>query len=76
MKTPAADFAALADEALSTDRIAVGWAGGQYIMAVPDVVLAEGLANGKPTPESLTVERADGRTVTFYRMPWVQEGAT
>ena len=39
------------------------------VVAVPDVVIAQGFANGLPTPASVRLERADGRTVALYRWP-------
>jgi|GEM_PF-2773008 len=57
---------AMADRALASGTSVVE--GG--IIAVPDVVEAEGMANGLGIlPATWRVRRDDGREVRFYRVP-------
>jgi hypothetical protein len=64
---PSDVYVKLADEVLATNAVAADYAAG--ILAVPDVIVAEGVANGNAAPASWRLNRADGRSVTFYRIP-------
>lgn len=58
---------ALADVALARGAAVIDYALG--LVAVPDLVLAQGFANGLPVPATVRLERPDGRAVSLYRWP-------
>lgn len=53
------------DHALASGQVvAVG-----HVVLMPDVAIAELVANGDDVPPTWEVERADGRSVYVFRMP-------
>jgi hypothetical protein len=62
---------ASADKALDTGELVNFLSGGRLLIAVPDVVMLEGLANGQAADgATLTIRRsADNRTVYIFEMP-------
>lgn len=56
-----------ADEALADGQPVIVKELG--ILVVPDVVMAEGQANGQQTPATRSYRRADGRNVYLYEWP-------
>lgn len=58
-------YEGLADAALAQGQI-VGACG---VLAVPDVILVEGHANGLTAPQTFILVRPDGRYVAFFREP-------
>jgi hypothetical protein len=42
---------------------------GTDLMVVPDVIIAEGVANGLEIPDTHRAVRADGRTIWLFRRP-------
>ena len=71
MSDVTAEHAILADEALGSGKSAAGLVGGVAMVAVPDVVIAQGAANGLAAPDTLMLEREDGRMVYFFLDPRV-----
>jgi hypothetical protein len=55
------------DVALDTNSV-VG-VEGTDLMVVPDVIVAEGVANGLELPDTHRAVRADGRTIWLFRHP-------
>jgi hypothetical protein len=62
-----AECARLADEALASGEVVIG----ENVIAVPDLALAEFVANGVPSTlvNSFALQRTDGRKVDFFRRP-------
>lgn len=60
---------AMADVALGTGRLVGGTVRGVMIVAVPDTVKVEAVANGYELPDAHTLRRSDGRSVSFFRLP-------
>ncbi len=63
-----AHAADLADRALDSDRV-VECECMCGLVAVPDVVMLEGEANGQDTPTTWRLLRDDGRSVHFFLLP-------
>lgn len=58
-------LADLADEALAANDYVIR----DGIVAIPDVILLEGMAHGYDTSSTWIARRADGRAVHFFQMP-------
>lgn len=65
---------AAADHALALgETVVVPWEGTEMVV-IPDVVAAEGEANGlPPLPPTIRLVRLDGRSVRMFRLPTAAE---